>query len=123
MLPKTYCLKKKKDFERVFKKGKRFKEDFLVIRFVPSNQKKSRFGIIISLKISKKATIRNKIKRRIRQLLRIRLKEIKKGIDIALIGVPGLENKDFWEIEEVLTNLLKKAKLLKRDTNLRITHE
>jgi ribonuclease P protein component len=112
MLPKTNCLKKKKDFERVFKKGKGFKEDFLVIRFVPNNQKKSRFGIIISKKISKKATIRNKIKRRIRQLLRIRLKEIRKGIDIVLIGVPGLENKDFWEIEEVLTNLLKKAKLI-----------
>ena len=66
MLPKTNRLTKKKDFENVFKKGKGIKGDFLILRFVGNKTKTCRFGIVVSKKISKKATVRNKIKRRIR---------------------------------------------------------
>lgn len=112
MLPKENRLQKKKDFERIFKKGKGFKEDFLILKFISNNLNQSRFGIIISQKILKKATIRNKIKRRIRELIRLRLPKIKKRLDIVLIAIPGLETKDFWEIEETINKLLKKAKII-----------
>jgi len=112
MLPKLNRLKRKRDFERVFKKGKGFKEDFLVLKFVSNNLKKNRFGIIVSQKISKKATLRNKIKRRLRTLLKTILPKIKKGIDVVLVALPGLEKKDFLELKETLNKLFKKAKLL-----------
>ena len=113
MLPKANCLKRKKDFEQVFKKGEGFVEDFLFLKFVLNNLKKSRFGIVVSQKISKKATIRNKIKRRIRAIVSKVLPKIKEGVDLVLVAVPGLENKDFWEIEETINKLFKKAKLSK----------
>lgn len=113
MLPKANRLKKKKDFEKVLRTGTGLKEDFLILKFVSNNLKKSRFGIIVSLKISKKATIRNRIKRRLRQLIRLKLSEIKKGIDVVLIATPGLETKDFWEIEETINRLFKKAKIIR----------
>lgn len=108
-----YRLKKKKDFGRVFKEGKGFKEDFLFLKFIPNNLKKSRFGIIVSQKISKKATIRNKIKRRIRAIISQKRAITKKGIDCILIAFPGLETKDFWEIEETINKIFAKAKILK----------
>lgn len=112
MLPKANRLKKKKDFEKVFKEGKRFKEDFLFLKIRKNNLKVSRFGFVVSQKISKKATIRNKIKRRLRELVRLKLPKIKTGIDGALIVKEGLENKDFWEIEELMDKLFKKADLI-----------
>lgn len=120
MLSKINRLTKKKDFEQIFKKGKGFKEDFLILKFAPNNLNQNRFGIVISQKISKKATTRNKIKRRIRQLIRAKLPKMKKGRypetclgkDVALIALPGLENKDFWEIEETINKLFKKTKLI-----------
>ncbi len=112
MLKKKNCLKKKKDFGLVFKKGKGFKEGFLFLKFIPNHLESSRFGVIVSRKISKKATIRNKIKRRLRAIVSQKLPKIKKGKDFVLVAVPGLETKDFWEIEETINRLFEKSKLI-----------
>ena len=112
MLSQANRLKKKKDFAMVFKKGKSFKENFLYLKIKKSNLKSSRFGFIVSKKFSKKATIRNKIKRRLSELIRIKLPLIKKGIDGVIIVIPGLEINDFWELEEIINKLFKKANLI-----------
>jgi ribonuclease P protein component len=112
MLPKANRLKKKKDFEKVFKKGKGYKEDFLYLKVAKNNLKNSRFGFAVSKKISKKATIRNQIKRRLRELARIKLPQIKKGVDGVIVVMPGLEKKDFWEMESIIDKLFTKAKIL-----------
>ena len=112
MLPKENRLKKNKDFEKVFKEGKGFKEDLLVLKKVKNNLKSSRFGFVVSKTFFKKATLRNKIKRRLRELVRIKLNEIKKGIDVVIIAKPGLETKDFQEIKEIVNKLFKKAKII-----------
>lgn len=39
MLPEVNRLKKEKDFERVFKKGRGYKEDFLYLKIVKNNLK------------------------------------------------------------------------------------
>ncbi len=111
MLSKTNRLKKQKDIERVFKQGKGIREDFLFLKFVKSDLKTSRVAFVVSLKVSKKAVLRNKIKRRLRELVKRKLSEIKKGYDIVLTAVPGLETKDFLEIEKSVNKLFKKAKL------------
>jgi ribonuclease P protein component len=112
MLPLKNRLKKKRDFETIFKKGQGFREGFLALKFIDNNSGQTRFGFIVSQKISKRAIVRNKVKRRFRQSVRKRLGEIKKGIDIVFIAIPGIEKKDFKEIEEVVEKLLKRAKVL-----------
>lgn len=122
MSPKINSLKKRKDIERVFEKGKRFKEDFLILKITKNALSQTRFGFIVSKKVSKKATLRNKIKRKLREIVSKKGKKLKKGrrpsatrpgMDIVLIALPGLETKDFWEIDETLNKLFKKAKCLK----------
>ena len=112
MLPKENRLKKNKDFKKVFKEGKGFKEDFLVLKKAKNNLKISRFGFVVSKTFFKKATLRNKIKRKLRESVRIKLNEIKKGIDGVVIASPGLEAKDFREIKEIVNKLFKKAKII-----------
>lgn len=113
MLPEINRLKKEKDFERAFKKGKGSKEDFLYLKVVKNNLENSRFGFIISKKFSKKAVIRNKIRRRLSRLIEIKLPKIKKGIDAAITVMPGLEIGDFWELEDKMNKLFKKSGILK----------
>ena len=55
-----------------------------------SNNTDSRFGFIISTKISKKAVTRNKIKRIIADCIRIKLDEIKKGLDVVFLIKPNV---------------------------------
>ncbi len=108
MLPKENRLKKEKDIERVIQKGRGLKEDFLILKAVKNNLNKTRFGFVVSKKVSPKATTRNKIKRRISGLVKSKMNKLEKGIDVMLIALPGLETKDFWEIEETLNKLLRK---------------
>jgi len=112
MLPKINRLKKKKDFEKVFKKGRGYKEDFLYLKIIKNNLKNSRFGFIVSNKFSKKAVVRNKIRRRLKALTEIKLAKIKKGIDGVIIVNPGLEINDFWELEERINKLFEKAGII-----------
>lgn len=115
MLPKINRLKNKRDFEAVLKKRPKgcpgFKDNFLAMRIAPNNLKISRFGFLVSRKVSKKAVVRNKIRRRLSEAVRLNLKDIKKGIDIALIALPELEGKTYLETKDILAIIFKKAGL------------
>ncbi len=113
MLPKKHRLKKKKSFDLVFKKGKVFFEKFLILKKLENNLKESRFGFVVSLKISKKAKERNKVKRRLREVIKNKLSQIKTGYDIIFLSKKGIEEIDFREIKEIIEKLLEKAKLIK----------
>lgn len=113
MLPQKNRLRKKKEIDNVFKNGKGFKEDFLILKIKKNRLKNSRFAFIVSRKVSKKANVRNKIRRRLRELVKFKIKRTEEGTDVILIAVPGLEEKDFWEVEETVNKLFNKAKICK----------
>jgi len=112
MLTRKKRLRKKKEFEEIFKKGKGFKQDFLVLKVLKGKLKEARFGFVVSQKVSKKAVLRNKVKRRLRAIIKEKEKDFKKGLEMVIIALPGTEKKDFWEIKKVLERLLKRAKVL-----------
>jgi ribonuclease P protein component len=112
MLRKKYCLKKKKDFERVFKQGKGFRQDFLFLKTLKNDLENSRIGIVVSKKVSSKATERNLIKRRLREIIRKKLPEMNNNEDIIIITQKGINKKTSFEnIEQVVDKLLLKAKI------------
>jgi ribonuclease P protein component len=112
MLPKENRLTHRKDFDNTFKDGAGSFSNTLGIKFIKNNLKESRFGIVVSNKISKKAVTRNKIKRQIREIIHKNINEIKKGLDIMIICRPEIDKKDFSEIEKTLIQLFKKINLI-----------
>ncbi len=112
MLSTKNRLRKKKDIEKVLKEGNGFCKDFLVLKAKKNKEGKSRFGFIVSQKVSKKAVIRNKIKRRFREVVKGMIKKTNKNIDIILIALPGTEKKNFEEIKLTIEKLFKKANIL-----------
>lgn len=108
MLSKKNRLKKKKDFEKIFKSGQSAREDFLLLKYLNNNLIENRFGFIVSQKVSKKATMRNKLKRRLREAVRDNLKRMKGGRDGILIALPGLEKKESAELKETVSKIFKK---------------
>lgn len=112
MLSKKNRITGKKDFERIFRKGTSFKEKFLILKIIRTLLPLSRFAFVVSQKVSKNATVRNKIRRRLRELIKKQINNKKNGIDGVFIVLPGLEDKNFQEMNDILNNLLKKAKLI-----------
>ncbi len=112
MLTKENRLIKQRDFERVFKQGKYCKQDLVFLRVEKNNKDVSRFGFVVPKKVSKKAVVRNRIKRRMREIIRKRLSGIKKGVDVVLSAVPGLEQKSFDEMATMIDIALEKLEIV-----------
>jgi len=108
MLPKINRIKKKKDFDEIFKKGKISRGNSLIFKFKKNNLKESRFAFVVSLKVSKSAVVRNKIRRRMSEIIRQNIKNITNGIDLVIVALPGFEKKDFLETKEIISNFIKK---------------
>ena len=109
MLVKKHKIAKKKDFENIFRKGRSFKEGFLILKVNSNPFPTSRFAFVVSQKVSKKAVVRNKIRRRLKELIRVKTSKIKKGKDFVFIALPGLEKQKPLETEENLVSLLEKV--------------
>jgi len=107
MLPKKNLLKKKKDFDNIFKKGRTKAGRLVFLRFLKNNTKEVRISFIVSSKISKKAIIRNKIKRRMREIFKQNIDNIEKGIDMAIIARPEIINKNYQEIKNDIENIIQ----------------
>lgn len=107
MLPKPNRLTKKKDFQVVFQNGKSVKSRFLYFKILKNNLKKSRFGFVVSKKVSNKANQRNKIKRRLRSIVLNNLTRVKKPVDVIVIALPGITKEKFSDIKEAVTKVFK----------------
>ena len=112
MLPKTNRIKKKKDFEAIFKKSKSFRDDLFVSKVAYNNLGLNRYGFVVSQKVSKKATIRNKVRRRLAEAIKAEAGGMKNGIDIVFIALSGIEKKDFKDIKEAVKKTLAREKLI-----------
>jgi len=113
MLPKINRIKKKKDFEKIFKKKeKSFRNKLFVLKISENKLPYTRFGFVVSKKISSKATIRNKIRRRISSVVRSQKEKLKSGLDLIIIVLPGAEKGNFSETKEATIEILQKAKCL-----------
>jgi len=118
MLPKINRLVKEKDFDNVFKNGRKYylsRTVKIYIKIKENNLKQSRFGFIISKKIFSKAVVRNKLKRRLREIIKKELPNIKKGVDAVIVVLPGFEENNFQKIKKIVIGLLQKAGIISKN--------
>ncbi|MFA5420578.1 MAG: ribonuclease P protein component [Patescibacteria group bacterium] len=111
MFRKKNRLTKTKEIENVFKNGKRSYSNTLGFRFLKNQLEYNRFCVIISAKVSKKAVIRNKIKRQIRAVVETENKLMLQGFDFLIITNKEILDKDFLEVKESIKDSFKVLKL------------
>jgi len=101
---------KKADFNNLFKKGKTIAGELVFLKFRKNNLKTNRFCFVVGLKVSKKSTARNRIKRQLKDIVGKNIKDIKPGTDVAIIARPEIIGKKYWEIKREIKNLFQKLK-------------
>ncbi len=105
-LAKTNRLSKEKDIKNVFSRGKTIKGGFFFIRFIKNGLSNSRIAVVVSKKVSKKATERNLIQRRIHESLEKKYLQ-KNGLDILIVTLPTILEKPFKEIKTEIDETTK----------------
>lgn len=111
-MDKKYRLRKRRDFGYTYKKGKSLANSCLVLVYRKNGLGLSRVGFSISKKYGN-AVARNKIKRRLKEIYRKRIDDIKPGYDLIFIVRVGARGANFKKLENRMDNLLKRAGLIK----------
>jgi len=112
VLPKKHRLKKKNDFARVTRGGRTAAIQYLVLRFMANQREESRVGFVCGKKVAKRAVARNRIKRRLMEIVRALLPSIRPGFDLIFLTRPGIADLEFEEIKMAVEGLLKRARIL-----------
>ena len=113
MLARPFRLVKEKDFALVMRKGRSYRQPEGQLKTLPNGLENSRFGIIISNKVAKKANVRNLLKRRVRALIANMLPSTKPGMDVVLICNAAILKLDFSQLELFMTRAFRQMYLIK----------
>jgi ribonuclease P protein component len=111
MLPKLYRLLADKDFQKIWKKGRSFYAKNLGFKVLTNSLDVSRFGISVGLKVSKRATDRNRLKRQLREILSSKIGQITPGFDIIITVLPVALGKTYAELQKDVEAGLKYFKI------------
>ena len=110
MLPKQNRLTSTKDFQNVTKTGVRVYSDVVVIYALanPTSQKNSQVGLIVS-KVVGNSVVRHKVSRHIRSVVKDLLETIPGNIQIVIRALPAITEKDFTELNKILSESINKS--------------
>lgn len=112
MLPKTFRLKKKYEFNYIYRKGKSSHTKELTLFYSRNKNSHKKVGFSVSKKYGN-AVERNRIKRVLREVLRSLLPLMKNEFNYILIVKSELKDKQFKEIFSIVRNMLDKNDLIK----------
>jgi ribonuclease P protein component len=111
-MEKKYRLRKNLEFKKVYSGGKNYWNRNLTLYKKKNNLQETRFGITITKKVGK-AVIRNKIRRRIKEIYRKNLYRIKSGYDLIIIPKQNVVDISYKELESAMIHILKISNMLK----------
>ncbi|WP_066366239.1 ribonuclease P protein component [Neobacillus fumarioli] len=112
-MKKELRIKKNKDFQAVFQKGRSFaNRQFVVYSLKKDDQDFFRIGLSVSKKLGNAVT-RNRIKRYIRQAIFELKDQLTSSHDYVIIARKPSAEMDFFEVKKSLSHVLKVGKVLK----------
>lgn len=105
-------LKKNKDFQNVYKRGRSLANSYLVMYVLENGLDENRLGISVSKKVGN-SVVRHHLTRLIRESYRLSEEKFRCGIDIVVIARTSAKGKSYHQIESALIHLGKLHKIYK----------
>lgn len=106
-------LRRRSDIERCQQQGSKIYSKHFLLLVIPSETPESRIAIAVTTKLEKRATARNKIKRRLRELFRSIRSDLTKPIDMVVVARRGVQECEFADYRREVCGALKAHGLLR----------
>lgn len=113
MLSKKHRLKGKKIFDQILKSPDVARGQFSYVKFIKNDLSYSRFGLIVSNKISPLATKRNYIRRLLRQVINNHMKTILPGFDIVILAKSNIIGVRLPLLQQDIEKIFIQTKIIK----------
>ena len=97
-------LKKTKDFQNVYRRGKSYANRYLVMYVLSNQTEGNRLGISVSKKVGN-SVIRHHLTRLIRESYRLHEDMFNSGLDIVVVARSTAKDISFHEVESALLHL------------------
>lgn len=111
-------LKRPAQFKRVFAEGKSLANRYAVLYVLPGGEGTTRVGFTVSRKAGS-AVVRNRLKRRLREALRLQSGKLKDGYDLVLIPRARSSDLLFERLKEAIRELLVRGNVLATEGGMR----
>jgi len=96
------------EFDAVYRNGRRRSSRQFTVFFAPNGSTESRFGISVGRALGG-AVVRNRIRRRVREVLRLHYREIPSGWDIIVHPRASVAKAEFQALGTELLGLLRNS--------------
>ncbi|MCS6825708.1 MAG: ribonuclease P protein component [Caldilinea sp.] len=113
-MKRRYRIGSNERFQEVRRRGRSYVNHLLVLCALPNDLPYSRFGFAVNSRIGR-AVQRNRIKRRLREIIRLQQHRIQPGWDIVFIARQPIRSADYHEMEAACARLLGRAQLFQAD--------
>lgn len=113
MLPKQHRLTKSRDFSRIRRFGRSSSSPLVTLYVLPARTPDIRVGFSVSKRVGK-ATVRNHVKRVMREVVRHNLAEIRPGQDFVFIARPASADASYSQVADTMVYLLRRTNALRR---------
>lgn len=99
-------LKKNRDFQNVYKRGKSYANKYLIMYILENNSCTNRLGISVSKKVGN-SVVRHRLIRLIREIYRLQESRFQRGLDIVVVCRASANGKSYLDLESALIHLGK----------------
>jgi ribonuclease P protein component len=107
-LKKKNILRGREDFKQIFSSGRRLENKYFQIIYACNNHGSRRLAVVLGRKFGK-ATLRNKVRRRIKEAYRLNLLKFPSCTDLIIRPREASKYGSFYELKDSLLQLIEKC--------------